>query len=57
MIGTKAHQVIFGYSWLVTVVGEWEYGYIVQIDERHHEQFDKWGAEYTQYPFYSGVYK
>lgn len=57
MIGTKAHQVIMGYQWIVTITGEWEHGYIVEVDERYKEQFELWGQPMTQYPFYSGVYR
>jgi hypothetical protein len=39
------------------VIGVWKYGYIVEIDERHKEQFEKWGADLVQYPFFSGVYR
>lgn len=57
MIGTKAHQIIMGYQWIVTVTGEWEQGYIVEVDERYKQQFESWGQPMTQYPFYSGVYR
>lgn len=57
MIGQNVHQVVFGYSWLAKVIDTWEHGYVVQIDDRHKEQFDKWGADMVQRLFHSGVYR
>ena len=57
MIGRQVHQVVFGYSWIAKVTGVWKYGYVVEIDERHKEQFEKWGADMVQYTFFSGVYR
>lgn len=56
-IGQEVHQVVFGYQWIAKVVDIWQYGYKVQIDDRHKEQFDKWGQDLIQFPFFSGVYK
>ena len=43
MIGRQVHQVVFGYSWIAKVIGVWKYGYVVEIDQRHKEQFEKLG--------------
>lgn len=57
MIGQDVHQVIFGYSWKAKVIGVWEHGYIVKVDDMYKDQFDAWGSDLVHYPFFSGVFK